>query len=418
MRLYPLAIIIILLSVVLPYSMAAGPSTTTLQSGCVINGLTGTPESCINAAVSMAAIGILMSLMMVALSYMIGEVAGINKLKNWYKGELWETIKSLLIIGSILSVLIILSGISLTLAGGTSSSTSLSTNLQGLWNTAYNKYITNPNSNSNLCNSQVTGLQISECSMDAVLGLSMGVGALSSLRGGLNLSLQAFWINVISGSSGNLYNTQILLNPSLGGNPSLLGDIVTIIVVPMEILFVFLSKFFYSIVAIGIAVFLPMGIFLRSMPFLRGLGGTFIAMGIGLAIVFPALLVMMNLPVTNYVGTMLYSSPPAQTSHSYPTLLNFIENTMNSLLNDITTALNNALNTPLLVFTNGMLIGFVTGISNIYSILNYATYYTLMDILQFILLVIDIILTFVISNNIALLMGGRIKLGIGKFKLA
>ena len=58
---------------------------------------------------------------------------------------------------------------------------------------------------------------------------------------------------------------------------------------------------------------------LRSIPFLRGIGGTMIAIAIGMSIIYPAMLIMVNLPITDYflgltAGTSSASTACAATS--------------------------------------------------------------------------------------------------------
>ncbi len=395
------------------FSILIGSSVASFQSfgsgGIMLSALICSPTSqaaigsCIGSvysnAIALASIGILLSLVIVAISYMVGNLLNIRGFKDWYKGELWETIKSLLLIAIIFSALTIAGGISSALAGSpTTSGTSLVSHFDGLWTTSYKSYL-------------LPTLQSSSNAVDAILGLSVGVGALKSINYNLELTVTAFYVSLISGSEGNIYVSSILDSATKGSFLQILADTVVMV----EIVFAMLSQMFYAIVGIGLVGFIPIGIILRAFPMLRGLGGTFIAMGIGLSLIFPTLLVTFNLPVTNYIDSAVLGAQPIS-SNSQPgftTTTSFIQGAMSIVVNPILKILGGVT-----IFLTGFTTGLFESMFGVYSVLNYAMYYSLISVLQFILLVIDIVVGIILTGSIAKMLGGSVKLGIGKFKIA
>jgi hypothetical protein len=148
---------------------------------------------------------------------------------------------------------------------------------------------------------------------------------------------------------------------------------------------------------------------------LRGLGGTFIAMGIGLSLIFPTMLVVFNMPVTNYIKAAVLGSPPtASTSQqSFTPATGFIQGAISTVIKPILNVLSGVV-----IVGEGYGIGLFTSIFGIYDVFNFAMYYSLISILQFILLVIDIVIGIILTGDIARILGGSVKLGIGKFKIA
>src|ERR1700733_3920180 len=90
-------------------SAQAATSVTNIQ--CVITNSTTTIGNCIAAAIPLALLGLGLSLMMVGVVYMMGEVFQYDRLKRFYQNELWETIKSALIVVLVFSSLVVASAI-------------------------------------------------------------------------------------------------------------------------------------------------------------------------------------------------------------------------------------------------------------------------------------------------------------------
>ena len=396
-------------------AISSSSVTNSLQNSyCIITQSTTSIGACIMSAIPVALIGILLSIMLIAVAYMLGEVFNISNLKGWYKGELWEVAKSVAIIVIIFAVLVIMSGIAATLYGlpystsltgnQVSASGIVLNNLVGVYTSTMNDYI-------------IPQYSIVNNALNGMVGLSLAVGALKSFTYSLYFPIPIpFTGSLDFGSAGSIYKSSVIESIAAAPNLSFVVDIISLIIIPIEILFSLLSAYFIDIVAIGLSVFLPIGIVLRAIPFLRGIGGTMIGIGIMISLIFPSLLLLFNIPVSSL---MVGPTPTAQPAYScsssnyvYCLILNFISATTNTVLG--------AIQAMGYSFTGAEygLATFFSSPPSIFPALNYITGEVEQVILQFILLILDIIVTITIGNSIAKMLGGRVRLGIGKFKVA
>ena len=396
-------------------AISSSSVTNSLQNSyCIITQSTTSIGACIMSAIPVALIGILLSIMLIAVAYMLGEVFNISNLKGWYKGELWEVAKSVAIIVIIFAVLVIMSGIAATLYGlpystsltgnQVSASGIVLNNLVGVYTSTMNDYI-------------IPQYSIVNNALNGMIGLSLAVGALKSFTYSLYFPIPIpFTGSLDFGSTGSIYKSSVIESIAAAPNLSFVVDIISLIIIPIEILFSLLSAYFIDIVAIGLSVFLPIGIVLRAIPFLRGIGGTMIGIGIMISLIFPSLLLLFNIPVSSL---MVGPTPTAQPAYScsssnyvYCLIMNFISTTTNTVLG--------AIQAMGYSFTGAEygLATFFSSPPSIFPALNYITGEVEQVILQFILLILDIIVTITIGNSIAKMLGGRVRLGIGKFKVA
>ncbi len=396
-------------------AISSSSVTNSLQNSyCIITQSTTSIGACIMSAIPVALIGILLSIMLIAVAYMLGEVFNISNLKGWYKGELWEVAKSVAIIVIIFAVLVIMSGIAATLYGlpystsltgnQVSASGIVLNNLVGVYTSTMNDYI-------------IPQYSIVNNALNGMIGLSLAVGALKSFTYSLYFPIPIpFTGSLDFGSAGSIYKSSVIESIAAAPNLSFVVDIISLIIIPIEILFSLLSAYFIDIVAIGLSVFLPIGIVLRAIPFLRGIGGTMIGIGIMISLIFPSLLLLFNIPVSSL---MVGPTPTAQPAYScsssnyvYCLIMNFISATTNTVLG--------AIQAMGYSFTGAEygLATFFSSPPSIFPALNYITGEVEQVILQFILLILDIIVTITIGNSIAKMLGGRVRLGIGKFKVA
>lgn len=459
------AVFLTALSVLCILVLDSSAASTPIQSiPCIITGTNTGINTCIASAIPLSFVGIGLALAIMGAIYLAGEVLNSGRLKNLYKAEAWETAKSIIIIAIILSTLAIASSISAYMAGATTASTgisSITTNLASLYTTVDNSYLT-------------PQLQNMELSFAGMMGLSVGSDLLQTtiLKIWLPIPIYVPPVEILGavqfGATAQLLKSNYitsLYNP--GG--SLLGSAANL-VITMLLIFQVQHDLLYSIAAVGLGVFIPVGIVMRAIPFIRGIGGTMIAIGIMLSIVYPVLLVGFNLPVTNYMAT--FTPPEMQSSLTcggLPFLLCEVVKGMTYLTQTVSTSpvpsVNFVLPTaagpatqtlPTLNFvgiTTGNLplimafgmdaasipgvaplasTGFWTGIlsplgleysgsqgiSSIYGVLNFVIDETIAPLTQFLLFVIDIVMGVALAQGMARLMGGKITLGIGKFKLA
>ena len=416
------AILLIALSVLGILLLSSSAQTGSVSSiKCIINGTTTDPGTCIQSAIPLCLIGLAISVIILAVAYMAGEVLNYRSLKEFYRAQLWETVKSVIIVVIIFSCLGITSAIAVSLAGGSGSTSgsSIATNLGSLYTTVQSSYLT-------------PQLQGAETSFAALMGLSVGGDLLRSL--GLEVWIPVpvppRGIPVVQfGADVNLLNSNYITN--LYGDPTLSiatgsADIVTAMLLSFQVQ----SDLIYVIAAIGLGAFIPIGLIMRSFPFIRGLGGTMIAIGIGLSIVYPTLLIAFNLPISNYMFTFTSQAYGVTTCNLFPTLFCGLVNSMVSTVSSFTGFVTGTLpltlgfgtNIPSVSTISGY--GFYTGLfspltnGGIFPSLNFAIDNSLMQVVQFILFILDIIIGYVITNNIARLLGGKITLGVGRFKLA
>ena len=389
----------------------ASPSFQT-SPYCLITGSYTTLGNCVVSAIPLAFFGVLFSFLLVAISYMLGSVFNISALKGWYQNELREATKSILIIVVIFSLFIVLSSIAASYVGApispltTSSSTASSeiTNNIGMIYTALQTSYFTPE------------LQNANNSFSLLLGLYDGIGVWKSMTLSIYLPFPVIPIFTIGtldfGIDENLYVSSVISSVSDPGF-SLLTNIGKVVLVPVMIILQVQQDLLASIIAVGLGVLLPVGIVLRAVPILRPLGGTFLALGIGAALVYPALLLAINVPISSYIPPTTISN----LTNSCPSAWNSIEcafyngmvSTINYLIDSISTLGNVG-------------VGFSFGMASyvdIYPAFNLILSQSfLVTILQFILFILDLIIGVVIVQHIASLLGGSLRLGVGRMKLA
>jgi hypothetical protein len=405
-------------------TVANSITVTVVPYQCIL-GTTGDLGSCIIDSIPIAVAGIALSLCFVAIAFMLGEVFLLEGLSNWYKTELWECTKSGLVLCCVYGGLVMASNISVAIASSALPSSSaqpciagsiLDQNLCMLYQDVYNGYIT-------------PQLQVSYSAFSGIFGLDTGVEMLKSILlstwcplsfpiPDTDLEVTTQWGSTIGLMKGNY------LAPSSPSGLSFLKDVTSMVVTPVLLIFQSLYVLLPTIAILGLAVFLPIGMILRAIPFLRGIGGTMIAVGITISLIFPTTLLALNVPVTSYL-TPLYSSVSAGTSDIFT--CSGLDCLATGLLETVTMGLASA-NSGVLSWLIGpnavyasFLEGFGTGLYNIDSIypaMNFVTYETTGLALQVILIVLDLMICLVAANAIARPLGGRVGFGIGKLKLA
>lgn len=375
------------------------PNAHAGTTSCIIGG-SGSFSGCLSSSIPLALIGILVSFLLLGITYMVGEVIGSSSLKGWYKNELREIIKSLLIIAIIYSLIVIASGIAVTLSGGTaaSGSGSVGQNINGLYNSA-NGYIT-------------TQLNNVESAYDFVTGVAYGTDFLKSISYSVWFPFPIFppiiFASFQSGSSGSLYSSSLIDSRSAAKNLSFLKDSYNFIIVPMLFVFQAQSTLLLSIIDAGLLIFIPGGILLRAIPFLRGLGGTLLAIGVALSLLYPTVLVTINTPISNFMSGIV--SQPISAGCSINGAGPF------GWLIDIALGVFCSVET-VAVYSVGVGAG-LSGIVSIYPAFNGIFSYIFPLVVQFVLFVLDIIIVYTIAQEIAKMLGGTLRLGFGKFKLA
>lgn len=168
---------------------------------------------------------------------------------------------------------------------------------------------------------------------------------------------------------------------------SIINDLFTYVAIPIMILMAMQYYMLPLVFTLGLVVVIPMGLVLRAFPFVRGIGGMLIALGIGMSLIYPSLLVMLNYPVTQAIQ-----------SGTAPTLGG---SACNNLICDFVIGFAGAGNA-------------LESVNSIFPALNGVLYYGTYFLLQFVLFILDLAIAFPLVDNIAKLLGGSIRIQLGK----
>ncbi len=383
------------------YAAAPGLCPPTTFVGYLI---AGSSVIVLAAAIGISVIALLASMMLIAVVYIITKLIPGIHIGRWLQNEYKEFIKSALIVATIFSVLSILSGIAVALMG--SPGTNYLTNVAQL---TYQSEVYLCGVNDQLINS-----------MNNMFELSLAYGALSKSEvewPGIPLPPEiSYAIPVVgeflmnapvfySGFGARPFGNDVL---GLGGSQysSMFNDMVTFVEFPVMTFYssqIYLVPLFESV---GLLMLIPLGLIFRAVPLVRGIGGTLLGLGIGLAIIWPSMLVLVNAPISSYFSSVFSTQIVQPTVSHACDSWGILSTICNSILQP----------------TGGFLLGLLKGIGisastlvSIYPTLNYLMEYNLYLIFQFyFLFILDLILAYSITDNIARLLGGSIRLSLGR----
>lgn len=382
---------------------------TTFTGQSLVSQTLTTANSAFGNAIAASAIALMLSFMVISIGYILNKLIPTAKISNWIGNEYWETTKSAILIASIFSVIAFVSSIGVILSGQPTQQGL--NNLQTLSNSA-ETYLCTVNSQANL-------------SLTQVVPLLMGLGMVQSPGGGAPFSIAYTGIGIPigpvvfrTGADFPLFNSLLLAVQFvfLPAFMSLFIDFMLFLIVPIKMFYSVQVILLPYLMTVGLTILIPTGIIFRAFPFIRGIGGTLIAFGLGFAVIWPTILVVLNAPISSYfcsaVGTSLCvvvgpSSIQSVTQPSQTTTLTSSSigqsalNLMQSVCNYITAC--------------GQVGAALTAENNVYPTLNLMEQYGLYLILQlFVLLIIDIILFFAITDSVARMLGGTIRLSLGR----
>ncbi len=444
-RLY---LISLALAFILLLSYSGASPTSATNSRCIVTGTAIPIGQCVLSSFPIALLGIGISLFIIAIAFMVNVIFNLKGLKAWYVGELWEVTKSMIIIIVVFTAILLLSSIAILSVPSTSTcsnsytpTSSVSNNLGGLYGLS-DCYL---QEEFNDVNTSFYGL----------FGLSMGLGSIKSLEIVTYIPIPLPVVFQM-GSIANLYVSNIIDHTSLALF-SFIKDLMEFLVLPLYILLRIIQygsgeSFFM----LGLAIFLPIGIILRAFPTLRGIGGELIGIGMGIGLILPILLLFINQPITSYIApvttfplitqtlgsefSLSTSSPSAFASGLAGDVIAAAVNVfaaqelaftlpvtasigLSSSTSYITSCLSlgSCKNTfdPAVAFTYGFYLGIVNlATPSVYPLWNFLVDISLPILLFYLLLILDLILVIIISDSIARFLGGRVRLGIGKFKIA
>ena len=408
-----------------------------------------------NSAVPYVFIALLLSFTIVAICYLIGEVLAIQGFKGWYKSELWEAIKSLIIVGVIFSFIVIAGSLASLLPGinnqplstcFTNPSLPGSTNgFDLIYYTAYSTFGTG---------SCLGAINYTNMSYNNLLGIAMGAEFLKGTTLNTYFTIPFPPIPVCEpcpigslniGADFNIYQSNIVDANPITGAGHILVMAFTFLVFPMLAVLEVQYAVFMDIIAISFGVLLPLGLIFRALPFLRAIGATLIALAIAGAIIYPLMLAMINAPLMYFFSPLFPSNQAVlfnSASYSCPgivsTIICSVISEFNPLVGIVFSGLPGGIGVPTpgcppavlpssitgvdendyaAFFTGycGALSAFVNG--TIYPILDPMFIYLFPVVVQFILFILDLLIGITAARGIARALGGDIKLGVGKLKL-
>jgi hypothetical protein len=338
-------------------------------------------------AISVALLALTVSLDIVAIGYVLSKIFPQTGIGDWLKGEYWEIFKSAMLIVSIFAIITLITNVSHLLVPSVST----------------------PCSNSAIPQSDNYALVNEACgylsgvntylgtTLNYLLGLSATFGALDSLSIGAYLPIPLPYVGFYFGYILKPYQNS-LLEGSAGQLQAILSDAISLIAFPVAVIIELQISALPFLYVAGLVVLIPMGLVMRALPFIRGIGGSLIAIGLAIAVIYPSLLILMNYPITQMLQTNVYNPLP---SCDVPILCNVIS--------------------AVLSYFSGVVAAGVAlaSFNSIFPALNGILAYNTYLVLQFVLFILDLGITYSLANNIARMLGGEIRLSIGgKLKLA
>jgi hypothetical protein len=342
------------------------------------------PSVPIAAYLPVSLVAFTISLDVVAIGYIISKLFPSAGISGWINAEYWELAKTAMLIAGIYAILVFISSVAVIVSGGTPSTSNVLANFNSII-TSSNEYFAQTE--------DAIGF-----SMDTMYYISQTAGALRSIT----LSVQPF-LNVPPvpespvyfkwGYSESIYANQLLEQGTTTGTyESMINDAFVLLYIPMAFLTYILHIGIYYAIVLGLWILLPIGILFRAFPFIRGIGGTLIGIGMGIGIIFPATIVMFNIPLSNAMQFLMPQSIGVQAS-------NFLN-------------------------LGGFGL-FLTGLTNlwyiigsIYYFLNLFWSYGAYLILLLLTYILDLAIVYALADNIARTFGGSFRLGLtGKMRL-
>ena len=278
-----LALVLILAGVANADTTAAGPCLTSIAT--------------YNASdtIALALLALTVSFDVIAIAYIINKLFPSTGVRDWINTEYWEVAKTALLIVSIYAVLSVLGNVASLVApqqlvnpigSGPDFSASSVSGLYGLVNGA-----------CTYLNGETT---FEGTTLNYLFGLGWSVGLIKNTQVTAVTKIPVSVTPPIELDSGflmNIYfNNMIATEPGQSPYQSMLNDLLMIVAVPVTLITQVQLELLPILFTLGLGVLIPLGLLLRAFPFIRGIGGTFVAIGIGLSLIYPASLVLLELP--------------------------------------------------------------------------------------------------------------------------
>ncbi len=357
-----------------------------------------------------ALLALIVSFDVVAIGYILSRLLPLANIRGWLVNEYWEIAKSAMLIVSIYSVIAFLGSVALLASGNVQAGGPVANPVGNL--VYYTEgYLCNVDGIVSSSLKELTTFFIAEGSIKGIeisfgapipLGLIPGLEELPVLTTGVKINLFSNFLI----ESNFVYHGQMT---------SIYNDMLVFLMFPLKVFNESEILLLPLLVTIALSMLIPAGILMRAFPFTRNAGGTLIGIGIGIAIVWPSTLLIINAPISSYFYNFAFPMPPQFTGIT---------------ASQCTTSLGGILSWPCKwtidavnswnpqQYVDAYYLAFTT-INSIYPSLNAIIDISLYSILQlYILLIIDILVAYTLTDNIARMLGGTIRLRLGgKLKL-
>ena len=416
----------------------SGSTTANVNLGGATSAFAGIMEN----AVGLSLLALVVSFDVIGIGYLVSKIFPSTHIGSWLTKEYWEVTKTVILIVSIFAVMSIVSGLALLLSGGASaygSTTNLPSNIQGLVSGS-DAYLCTVNNQANVAVMNIMptiiGLGWLKSIKITFFGFPFPPAAVAAAASGATFGLSLAIPSFKAGVTFSLFNS-LLAAVNFIYLPQWLSvfiDFVMYLIIPVKVVYtaqILLMPFF---IAIGIGFLIPAGLVMRAIPLVRGIGGTLIAFGIGFTIVWPGILILFNAPVSSAFCSLL--SPNFCNASIGPSPEVLITNagsvSVQQACNDPElAAISGTLLYPACTEIQNTVIGTYTSITpnigyeevvvpfetmnSLYPVLNLFIKYGAYIIFQFFFLfVADLMIFYAITDSIAKMLGGSIKLSLGR----
>jgi hypothetical protein len=376
-----------------------------------------------SGSLALALLALTLSFDAVAITYAISKILPQAGLRNWLQGEYWEITKTVLIIVSIYAILILVGNI-------TNLITPSATGITNMANSGATPGVIGlgslvGNAETYLC--QVNDNVINAWELVGIM--SEGVGFWSTFQVKLSIPIPLGFVSVYLGMNFLPFANWALQTGNYHIAPffSVINDIVNFILFPYTTMELSMINILPALVYVGLSFFIPLGLALRALPFVRGIGGTLLAIGVAMSVVMPAVLVLFNYPITQALNNAIdlqQPAPPTLTGGPVCAATGFALSPLLCAFNVVWPILFSSSSIP--GANNGAnLLSAITYSTRVfdtnamYFFLSQLLKYGLFIIVQFVLLAMDLIIVYPIVDNLARMFGGSIKLSLGnKMRLA
>jgi hypothetical protein len=339
-------------------------------------------------------------------------------IRNWLQSEYWELGKTAIIIASIYAVIAIVGNLSYHIVPSVVTSS-----------VTYNGGVVNLSPLIVGAEGYLCGVNANLTKTWSLIGImSSGTGFWASLQVSFYVPIPIGWFFAIYDGVSFLPFANWLLqtgNFMIAWYGSIINDFVNFVLFPFSSIIIGLITTLPAFAYVGLTFFIPIGLVFRAFPFIRGVGGTLIAIGVALCLVLPTTLILFNYLATSLLASAIQIVPPT------PFVSNLGAGACSGIFgNSVPSWVSTIICAPIKLTLDGFNSGANFGNAVWQSLVIFQTnaIYTYMNrilvsgvylIITMLLFVFDLIIMYPLVDNIARVMGGSIRMSLGgKLKLA